>query len=143
MREAKPRRVGSRVGVEEALPPLPVFVGEADHLEEIVQAAGFYEAVEREVFVPAHPTPVPDCKGLVRGDTGEYLAVVGKEYEVVQVGDIARCLVQAPGDVWCIFTTAGTLGRARHSRLATGRVPFSGTPSRHPRMRAASLPSPR
>jgi hypothetical protein len=34
--------------------------------DEIVQAAGFYDAVERDVFVP----PIPDRKALVRGDTG-------------------------------------------------------------------------
>ena len=91
--------------------------------EEIVQAAGFYEVVERDVYVPPNPTPVPDRKGLVRGDTGEYLAVVGKGYEVVQFGDIARTLVQAAGDVRCIFTTAGTLGRAGIRGWLLGELP--------------------
>ena len=78
--------------------------------EEIVAAAGFYEAVEKDVIVPPGRTPVPDKKALVRGDTGEYLSVVGKGYEVVQFGDVARTLVEAAGGVKAVFTTAGTLG---------------------------------
>ena len=62
------------------------------------------------MFVPPNPRPVPDRKALVRGDTGQYLAVVGKSYEVVQFSEVARTLVEAAGDVKCIFTTAGTLG---------------------------------
>lgn len=91
--------------------------------DEIVQAAGFYEALERDVYVPPNPTPVTDRKGLVRGDTGEYLAVVGKSYEVVQFADVARTLVQAAGDVRCIFTTAGTLGRAGIRGWLLGELP--------------------
>jgi phage/plasmid-like protein (TIGR03299 family) len=91
--------------------------------EEIVQIAGFYEVVQHDVYVPPNPTPVPDRKGLVRGDTGEYLAVVGKGYEVVQFSDIARTLVQAAGDVRCIFTTAGTLGRAGIRGWLLGELP--------------------
>jgi hypothetical protein len=67
--------------------------------EEVVQAAGFYEAVEQDVFVPPNPRPVPDRKALVRGDTGQHLAVVGKSYEVVQFSEVARPLVEAAGDV--------------------------------------------
>lgn len=91
--------------------------------EEIVQAAGFYEAAERDVYVPPNPTPVPDRKGLVRGDTGEYLAVVSKSYQVVQFADVARTLVQAAGNVRCIFTTAGTLGRAGIRGWLLGELP--------------------
>jgi len=52
--------------------------------DEIVAAADFYEAVERPVFIPPFNAPIPDKKPLVRGDTGQYLSVVGKSYEVVQ-----------------------------------------------------------
>ncbi|WP_242370607.1 DUF932 domain-containing protein [Anaeromyxobacter sp. SG26] len=91
--------------------------------EEIVQAAGFYEAVERDVYVPPNPMPVPDRKGIVRGDTGEYLAVVSKSYEVVQFGEVARTLVEAAGGVRCVFTTAGTLGRAGIRGWLLGELP--------------------
>ncbi len=91
--------------------------------EEIVQAAGFYEAVERDVYVPPNPIPVPDRKGLVRSDTGEYLAVVSKSYEVVQFAEVARTLVEAAGGVRCIFTTAGTLGRAGIRGWLLGELP--------------------
>lgn len=67
--------------------------------EEIVQAAGFYEAVEKDVYVPPSRTPILDKKALVRGDSGEYLTVVGKGYEVVQFSEVARTLVEAAGDV--------------------------------------------
>jgi phage/plasmid-like protein (TIGR03299 family) len=78
--------------------------------DEIVEAAGFYEAVERDVFIPPFSSPIPDRKALVRGDTGDYLSVVGKSYEVVQFADVARTLVEAAGDVKAVFTTADTLG---------------------------------
>lgn len=91
--------------------------------EEIVQAAGFYEVVERDVYVPPNPIPVPDRKGLVRGDTGEYLALVSRSYEVVEFADVARTLVQAAGDVRCIFTTAGTLGRVGIRGWLLGELP--------------------
>ena len=67
--------------------------------EEIVQAAGLYEAVEKDVYVPPFRAPIPDKKALVRGDSGEYLAVVGEGYEVVQFFEVARTLVEAAGDV--------------------------------------------
>lgn len=91
--------------------------------EEIVQAAGFYDAVERDVFVPPFRTPIPDCKALVRGDTGEYLAVVGRSYEVVQFAEIARTLVEAAGDVKAVFTTAGTLGPVGIRGWLLGELP--------------------
>lgn len=73
--------------------------------------------------MPPNPTPVPDRKGLVRGDTGAYLAVVGKAYQVVQFSDVARTLVEAAGKVRCIFTTAGTLGRAGIRGWLLGELP--------------------
>jgi phage/plasmid-like protein (TIGR03299 family) len=91
--------------------------------EEIVQAAGFYEAVEKDVNIPPFRTPIPDRKALVRGDTGEYLAVVGKGYEVVQFGDVARTLVEAAGDVKAVFTTAGTLGPVGIRGWLLGELP--------------------
>jgi len=62
--------------------------------DEIVEAAGFYTAVERPVFIPPFNAPIPDRKALVRSDTGAYLSVVGKSYEVVQFADVARTLAR-------------------------------------------------
>lgn len=66
--------------------------------EEIVQTAAFYGAVEKDVYVPPFRTPIPDRKALVSGDTGEYLAVVARGYEVVQFSEVARSLVEAARD---------------------------------------------
>jgi phage/plasmid-like protein (TIGR03299 family) len=89
----------------------------------IVEAAGFYNAVEREVLVPPLRTPVADKKALVRGDTGEYLSIVGKGYEVVQFSDVARTLVEAAGNVKAVFTTAGTLGPVGIRGWLLGELP--------------------
>ena len=91
--------------------------------EEIVEAAGFYEAVERPVFIPPFNAPIPDKKALVRGDTGAYLSVVGKSYEVVQFSEVARTLVEASGDVKAVFTTAGTLGPVGIRGWLLGELP--------------------
>jgi len=77
----------------------------------IVQAAGFYTAIERDVFAPPMESPLPDKKALFREDNGAYLATVNRGYEVIQFADVARTLVEAAGGVRCIFHTAGTLGR--------------------------------
>jgi len=79
--------------------------------DSIVQAAGFYTAVERDVFAPPMEGSIPDKKALFREDTGDYLATVNRGYEVIQFADVARTLVEAAGGVRCIFHTAGTLGR--------------------------------
>jgi phage/plasmid-like protein (TIGR03299 family) len=91
--------------------------------DEIVEAAGFYTAVERDVFIPPFNNPIPDKKALVRGDSGEYLAVVGKGYEVVQFSEVARTLVEAAGDVKAVFTTAGTLGPVGIKGWLLGELP--------------------
>jgi phage/plasmid-like protein (TIGR03299 family) len=91
--------------------------------DEIVQAAGFYEAVEKDVYIPPFRSPIPDKKALVRGDTGEYLSVVGRGYEVVQFADVARTLVEAAGDVKAVFTTAGTLGPVGIRGWLLGELP--------------------
>lgn len=91
--------------------------------EEIVLAAGFYEAVEKDVYVPPFRSPIPDKKALVRSDSGEYLAVVGKGYEVVQFSEVARTLVEAAGDVKAVFTTAGTLGPVGIKGWLLGELP--------------------
>src|ERR1700722_11781723 len=67
--------------------------------EEIVQAAAFYRALERHVFVAGSFDHIPDRKALVRGDNGEYLSVVGEGYQVVQFEDVAKTLVEAAGGV--------------------------------------------
>ena len=108
--------------------------------QEIVQAAGFYEAVEQDVFVPPNPRPVPDRKALVRGDTGAYLSVVGKSYEMVQFSEVARTLVEAAGDVKAVFTTAGTLGPVGIRGWLLGELPnpiqVKGDPSPDQEVRA-------
>ena len=91
--------------------------------DQIVEAAGFYEAVERDVFIPPFNSPIPDKKALVRGDTGAYLSVVGKSYEVVQFAEVARTLVEAAGDVKAVFTTAGTLGPVGLRGWLLGELP--------------------
>ena len=91
--------------------------------DEIVAAAGFYEAIEKDVYIPPFRTPIPDKKALVRGDSGEYLAVVGKGYEVVQFSEVARTLVEAAGDVKAVFTTAGTLGPVGIRGWLLGELP--------------------
>jgi phage/plasmid-like protein (TIGR03299 family) len=78
--------------------------------EEIREAAGFYTATEKPIFLDGSPTPIPDRKALVRADTGDYLATVGSTYEVVQFEELARAGVIAAGDVKAIWHTAGTLG---------------------------------
>jgi phage/plasmid-like protein (TIGR03299 family) len=79
--------------------------------EEIREAAGFYSAEERDLFL-ADGTRVPDRKALVRGDTGRYLSTVSTGYEVLQFEDLARAGVLASGDVDAIWHTAGTLGES-------------------------------
>jgi phage/plasmid-like protein (TIGR03299 family) len=91
--------------------------------EEIVDAAGFYEAREQPVYLPGRLDPVPDKKALVRGDTGAYLSVVGKSYKVVQFAEVARTLVEAAGEVKAIFHTAGTLGESGARGWLLGELP--------------------
>ncbi|ABC83317.1 DUF932 domain-containing protein [Anaeromyxobacter dehalogenans] len=91
--------------------------------EDIVQAAGFYVAVEKDVYVPPLRGPIPDRKALVRSDTGEYLSLVSKSYEVVQFSEVARTLVEAAGDVKAVFTTAGTLGPVGIKGWLLGEIP--------------------
>lgn len=91
--------------------------------DEIVAAAGFYNAVEKDIFIPPFRTPIPDRKALVRSDSGEYLSVVGKAYEVVQFSEVARTLAEAAGDVKAVFTTAGTLGPVGIRGWLLGELP--------------------
>jgi phage/plasmid-like protein (TIGR03299 family) len=91
--------------------------------DEIVAAAGFYEAVEKDIYVPPFRTPIPDRKALVRSDSGEYLSVVGKGYKVVQFSEVARTLVEAAGDVKGAFATAGTLGPVGIRGWLLGELP--------------------
>jgi phage/plasmid-like protein (TIGR03299 family) len=91
--------------------------------ESIVEAAGFYTAVERDVFAPPMEGSIPDKKALFREDTGDYLATVNRGYEVIQFEDVARTLVEAAGGVRCIFHTAGTLGRNGVRGWLLGELP--------------------
>jgi phage/plasmid-like protein (TIGR03299 family) len=78
--------------------------------EEIVQAAGFYRAIESEISAQPMEGPIPDKKALFREDTGQYLATVHRSYQVIQFEEVARTIVEAASGVRCIFHTAGTLG---------------------------------
>ncbi|AEI66274.1 DUF932 domain-containing protein [Corallococcus macrosporus] len=91
--------------------------------DSIVQAAGFYTAVERDVFAPPMESSIPDKKAIVREDNGAYLATVNRGYEVIQFEDVARTLVEAAGGVRCIFHTAGTLGRNGVRGWLLGELP--------------------
>lgn len=91
--------------------------------DEIVAAAGFYEAVEKDIYIPPFRTPIPDKKALVRSDSGEYLSTVGKGYEVVQFSEVARTLVEAAGGVRATFSTAGTLGSVGIKGWLLGELP--------------------
>lgn len=77
--------------------------------DEIRAAAGFYNAVERPLYLPGGAL-VPDKKALVRHDTGAYISTVGKDYKVVQFNELAEAGVIAAGNVDAIWHTAGTLG---------------------------------
>lgn len=91
--------------------------------DQIMESAGFYEAIEKDIYIPPFRSPIPDKKALVRSDTGEYLSVVGKSYEVVQFAEIARTLIEAAGDVKAVFTTAGTLGPVGIRGWLLGELP--------------------
>lgn len=91
--------------------------------EEIVEAAGFYDARERDLFLADWVAPVPDRKALVRDDDGRYLATVARSYKLVQFSALARTLVEAAGGVGAIFTTAGTLGPTGIRAWLLGELP--------------------
>ena len=59
----------------------------------------------------------------MRSDTGAYLSVVGKSYQVVQFADVASTLVEAAGDVKAVFPTAGTLGPVGIRGWLLGELP--------------------
>ncbi|MDC0708750.1 DUF932 domain-containing protein [Stigmatella sp. ncwal1] len=79
-------------------------------VHQIGASPGFYRAIEQEISSPPMEGPIPDKKALFRDDTGAFLAVVNKTYEVIQFEEVARTLVEAAGGVRCIVHTAGTLG---------------------------------
>lgn len=76
--------------------------------EEIAEV--FYEAGERDLLVAGTNQVVPDRKALVRNDTGQYLATVGRDYALLQFRELAAILVEAAGGVNAVFHTAGLLG---------------------------------
>lgn len=79
--------------------------------DDIRQAAGFYTALQRPLYLEGRSEPVPDRKALIRDDTGQYLATVSDGYEVVQFEELAKAGVIASGNVDAIWHTAGTLGK--------------------------------
>jgi phage/plasmid-like protein (TIGR03299 family) len=99
--------------------PLPA---NADY-DSIVEAAGFYRAIEREITAQPMEGPIPDRKALFREDTGQYLATVHRSYQVIQFEEVARTLVEAAGGVRCIFHTAGTMGPNGSRGWLLGELP--------------------
>jgi len=71
--------------------------------------AGDGDSVVPAVSLAAHALHGTDLRQQAPENTGAYLSVVGKSYEVVQFAEVARTLVGA-GDVKAVLTTAGTLG---------------------------------
>ncbi len=79
--------------------------GSYDEIAEV-----FYEAGERDLLVAGTNQVVPDRKALVRNDTEQYLATVGRDYALLQFRELAATLVEAAGGVGALFHTAGILG---------------------------------
>lgn len=79
--------------------------GTYDEIAEV-----FYEAGERDLVVAGTNQVIPDRKALVRNDTEQYLATVGRDYGLLQFRELAATLVEAAGGVKAIFHTAGLLG---------------------------------
>ena len=88
----------------------------------IVEAAGFYTALERELYTP-DGLRIPDRKAIIRGDDGRYLSVVSKNYTVIQFADVANTIVRASGDVKAVFNTAGCLGETGAVGWLLGELP--------------------
>jgi hypothetical protein len=111
----------------------------AARYEEIVQAAGFYDVVERDVYVPPNPTPVPDRKGLVRGYTGEYLAVVGRGTRSCSSATSPARSYRRPATCGASSPPPARSAR-RHPRVAPRRATEpdqgEGRPVAHPQVRA-------
>jgi phage/plasmid-like protein (TIGR03299 family) len=91
--------------------------------EEIRAAADFYRAVERPLYMAGRTEALPDRKALCREDNGEYLAVAGIGYEILQFEDLAETGVQAAGGVDAIWHTAGTLGKNGIRGWLLGELP--------------------
>ena len=81
--------------------------------EKAREVVGFYEVEKRPLLVnfgdAASSVEVDDKCALVKVGTGEYMATVGKNYGVVQFGDLAEAVVTACGKD-AVFHTAGLLG---------------------------------
>jgi len=91
--------------------------------ETIRPLCDFYEAEEREMYIPGMLTPVPDRKALVRADNGSYLATVGHQYQVLQFRELAEAGVKASGEHKAIWHTAGTLGKNGIRGWLLGELP--------------------
>jgi phage/plasmid-like protein (TIGR03299 family) len=88
---------------------------------EAKELVGFYEAIERPLFVPGRGEELPDVKALVAGDDGRYLATVGIDYGVVQFDQLAEAVMQAcQGEA--VFHTAGLLGDRGERGFLTGEL---------------------
>jgi phage/plasmid-like protein (TIGR03299 family) len=91
--------------------------------EDIVKLCNFYTVQDVPLHLAGTETPIPDCKALIRTDTGGYLATVGKTYEIVQSSDIADTIVKASSGVKAIFHTAGSLGPRGVKGWLLGELP--------------------
>ena len=79
--------------------------------EEIAPAVGFYEVREAPLFAAGVPYELNTHKAIIRTDSNAPLAVVGKDYGVIQIEEGARAVLEAASSVdGAIFHTAGLLG---------------------------------
>lgn len=82
--------------------------------EKAKSTVGFYTVEKKPLLVSLGESctdmvEVQDRMALTRADTGEYLAVVGRGYGIVQFDDMAEAVMRACGGQ-AVFHTAGLLG---------------------------------
>lgn len=90
---------------------------------QALEAAGFYRVEERDVLIAPSLAAVTDRKALVRADSGQYLATVGKKYQVVQFDSVFRTIVEAGAQLNVAFRAAGTFGPGGVRAWMLGELP--------------------
>lgn len=83
--------------------PLP----ESDSSTDVLQAANFFDVEERDVHIVPGDVKVTDKKALVRADNGQYLATVGRGYEVIQYSTAFKAVIDAGAEVRLKFKAYG------------------------------------
>lgn len=86
---------------------------------EVLEAADFFDVEERDVHIVPGDVKVTDKKALVRADTGQYLATVGRQYEVIQYSTAFKTVIDAGAEVRLNFKAFGLFaGGARAWMIA-------------------------